>query len=295
MALSNANTYSFSRTDTGSFEASLFVLNSANCSDSISKRLYVAPMPEFVVAGPRKSCLNDSVTFTINGSSNNAYQWTVDQIQLSTGLQLKYFAKKIGFHDFEVKAISPFNCVNIKTLSQFFKVNDLPQVKFKDSLSFADPQLLLTFTDISNIPVQSRNWYFSNGLTGSNKTESFLLNDSSHILAKLVITDSNACTSEKSQLFYYKSNFYIPNIFSPNNDGKNDVFKIYGLFNYQSFKMKIFNRWGEMIFYSENPQVGWNGFYKDQLVMPGDYFYQIEIQNVNSTPSFENGTVLLIR
>ena len=73
-------------------------------------------------------------------------------------------------------------------------------------------------------------------------------------------------------------NFYeIPNVFTPNNDGKNDILraKTSGLVERVDFK--LFNRSGLLIFRTDVPRLNWNGTYKGDIVKPGVYFYQCDV------------------
>ena len=69
---------------------------------------------------------------------------------------------------------------------------------------------------------------------------------------------------------------FVPNAFSPNNDGKNDVFKIHGL-NIYHVKMEIYNRWGEKIFSESGNHVGWDGKFQNQEVPEGVYIVVTEV------------------
>ena len=68
---------------------------------------------------------------------------------------------------------------------------------------------------------------------------------------------------------------YIPNSFTPNGDGKNDLFKVVSLYEFSEFKLTIFNRWGDMVFESEDINKGWDGTYKGKFVTYGVYVYQL--------------------
>lgn len=73
-------------------------------------------------------------------------------------------------------------------------------------------------------------------------------------------------------------NYYeIPNVFTPNNDGKNDILfaRTTGLVEKVEFKM--FNRTGIQVYSTEDPRINWNGTYKGKLVGPGVYFYQCDV------------------
>ncbi|GIV34939.1 MAG: hypothetical protein KatS3mg031_2474 [Chitinophagales bacterium] len=94
--------------------------------------------------------------------------------------------------------------------------------------------------------------------------------------------------------------FYVPNAFSPNGDNHNDVFRV-ELTDYASFRLLIFDRWGEKLFESRDPSVGWDGTYHGELMMPGVYVYYLDIkfiERVNIPPSYlqhRKGSLTLIR
>lgn len=69
--------------------------------------------------------------------------------------------------------------------------------------------------------------------------------------------------------------FFMPNAFTPDNDGVNDTFGMTGQ-NVKDFKMQIFNRWGEVLFESNNPNDRWDGTYQGDKVQEGVYVYTVE-------------------
>lgn len=90
------------------------------------------------------------------------------------------------------------------------------------------------------------------------------------------------------------SRVYIPNAFTPNGDGLNDVFKIMG-YNITLNAFEIFNRLGERVFATNNMQQGWDGRYKGST-LPGNYVYLVSyIECDGVTRKFVKGNVLLIR
>ncbi|MEA1885612.1 MAG: gliding motility-associated C-terminal domain-containing protein [Bacteroidota bacterium] len=73
-------------------------------------------------------------------------------------------------------------------------------------------------------------------------------------------------------------NFYeIPNVFTPNNDGKNDILRAKTTGLVEKVDFKLFNRGGMMIFRTEVPRLNWTGTYKGAVVKPGVYFYQCDV------------------
>ncbi|NUM32883.1 MAG: gliding motility-associated C-terminal domain-containing protein [Bacteroidetes bacterium] len=71
-------------------------------------------------------------------------------------------------------------------------------------------------------------------------------------------------------------NCFLPNSFSPNNDGLNDTYKI-ECENLIEFEIRIFNRWGEQIFYTKNPNEEWDGTFKDTKCPLGLYLTTIKV------------------
>ncbi|HEY8658044.1 MAG TPA: gliding motility-associated C-terminal domain-containing protein [Hanamia sp.] len=87
---------------------------------------------------------------------------------------------------------------------------------------------------------------------------------------------------------------FIPNAFTPNGDGINDVFSIIPLDNYKINKFFIYNRWGILIFKTEDAHMGWDGKLHGEPLPAGAYVYYIEMQN-NKRKVSKKGTVLLLR
>ncbi|MDT8400419.1 MAG: gliding motility-associated C-terminal domain-containing protein [Bacteroidales bacterium] len=72
--------------------------------------------------------------------------------------------------------------------------------------------------------------------------------------------------------------FYeIPNVFTPNNDGKNDILRAKTTGLVEKVDFKLFNRGGMLIFQTDEPRLNWNGTYKGAIVKPGVYFYQCDV------------------
>ncbi|MCF8391421.1 MAG: gliding motility-associated C-terminal domain-containing protein [Bacteroidales bacterium] len=73
--------------------------------------------------------------------------------------------------------------------------------------------------------------------------------------------------------------YAIPNVFSPNNDGFNDVLRPYEYQDVEKIDLSIFNRWGQVVFETENPEIDWNGKHQktNELVSPGVYYYICDV------------------
>lgn len=87
---------------------------------------------------------------------------------------------------------------------------------------------------------------------------------------------------------------FVPNVFTPNGDGKNDVLKVFG--NYiGSVDFKIFNQWGQLIFSTTDASVGWDGKHKGQLQPVGVYSYTLKLTRQDGTTVSKKGAINLIQ
>lgn len=90
-------------------------------------------------------------------------------------------------------------------------------------------------------------------------------------------------------------NLYAPTAFSPDDDGVNDLFFIRGG-GISEFYLEVFNRWGELIFVSNDPDIGWDGTYEGVESPMGGYVYQVTGRSMDGTESVQlQGTLALVR
>jgi gliding motility-associated-like protein len=81
------------------------------------------------------------------------------------------------------------------------------------------------------------------------------------------------------------SHYALPNVFSPNNDGVNDIYRPSRISYVERVDMKIFNRWGILVYETEDPDINWDGKVKDtdKLVSPGVYYYICDVYEYRLT------------
>jgi len=102
---------------------------------------------------------------------------------------------------------------------------------------------------------------------------------------ELIITDENGCTATDATTVTVNKPrpIYIPNAFSPNGDGENDIFMIYSDKEVEEIiSFRVYNRWGALVFADEffapnDPAHGWNGYFKNEKMNPGVFVYVAEV------------------
>jgi gliding motility-associated-like protein len=222
-----------------------------------------------------------SIEWAHNNQSLDETQMQIDQ--LSNGMYsatvidangcLKYF-------EMEVSEIPPAN-INV-LVSPTPYCSDTP----------------LTFSVASDKEIVQWNWTFDRYKTSAMAVPTVdFLEEGSHV-AELSVVDEHLCPAEVTFEFDLQLDLtlYIPNTFTPNNDGINDVFGVEGL-GIDKFEMKIYDRWGTVIFESHNLEDKWTGNYKegDYYVQSGSYLYVVTVSGTCTESKEVMGNVLLIR
>ncbi|OWY22940.1 hypothetical protein C7N43_23115, partial [Sphingobacteriales bacterium UPWRP_1] len=87
----------------------------------------------------------------------------------------------------------------------------------------------------------------------------------------------------------------VPNAFSPNNDGENDVFNVFSSQLLNSFTLYIYNRWGNLVFETNNPAEGWDGTYNGKEQEIGVYVYAIKYSFADGFEQYKKGNITLVR
>jgi gliding motility-associated-like protein len=122
-------------------------------------------------------------------------------------------------------------------------------------------------------------------------------------LYSLTVTDANGCSDSATVLVRVdkQRNVFIPTAFTPNGDGLNDGFHVYGGDGVARVsKMMVFDRWGEQVFEASDivpndPTLGWDGTFKGKMMNPAVFIYYIEVEFVDGTILDYKGEITLIR
>lgn len=123
------------------------------------------------------------------------------------------------------------------------------------------------------------------------------LNSSANSVTVTGITNSAAWTLNAGEFVpFICGELEVPNAFSPNNDGRSDLFYLHGWENcVSSFSFVVFDRWGEKVFETEDTAKGWDGTYKGQPMNPAVFVYYIKALTLTGEKLNKKGNISLIR
>jgi len=153
----------------------------------------------------------------------------------------------------------------------------------------------IEFTDLSQYAV-SWLWDLGDGATTITQSPVHYYNEIGEYKIKLTVTNIAGCVDQYEQVVVINP-FYIPNAFTPNADGINDYFFDAGyVLDVNSYKINIFNRWGQRVYEGDNYNNFWNGYDKSGNKSPeGVYVYTIAVTTKGGKEHKFQGTVTLVR
>ena len=122
-------------------------------------------------------------------------------------------------------------------------------------------------------------------------------------LYTVMVTDGDGCTATDSVLVRVLKNrpLFVPNAFSPNRDGSNDGFTVFGGPGVREIlDLKVFNRWGGMVFDAQRfapnePALGWDGTFRGELAQIGVYAFYAEVLFIDGVTILVEGDLQLTR
>jgi len=191
-----------------------------------------------------------------------------------------------------------------------YTVADVCGLSKTDSiLVFLPPPVIASFGWLEDFNVQlgvrmsnfSQNavhyfWDFGDGDTSTAVSPKHRYSKPGTYTIRLYASDVYGCTDQAQLTLEVKQEFnlYIPDAFSPNGDNLNETFQIQGG-GIKEFNILIFNRWGELVFESNDIEKSWDGTYKGQVVPSGIYYFVVNLKLPDNRLHQENGSINLFR
>ncbi|HXC04188.1 MAG TPA: PKD domain-containing protein, partial [Bacteroidia bacterium] len=162
----------------------------------------------------------------------------------------------------------------------------------------------ISFTDLSTPVAAGNSWYWSFGdvthSTSVKQNPQFTYSDSGKYTAMLILTDIHGCKDSAIQtvIILPEMEFYVPNAFTPNGDGINDVFMPKGTdIDPNDYEMDIFDRWGDLIFQTNDLMTGWDGRANGgpNISQIDVYVWRISVRGPDKARHIYTGSVSLIK
>ncbi|MEW6468911.1 MAG: PKD domain-containing protein [Bacteroidota bacterium] len=268
------------------------VIVSDNCgtpSDSATVTVTVNPLPVVTFTGTDTTgCVPLTVTFTNNTSGSAACSWNFgDGATSSSCGPVTHTYTTPGTYTVFLQVTDNNGCVASSTHTNMVAVYGQPVSCFTFG---PQPTTILdgtiSFTDCST---GGTNWTWSFGdlanSTSYQQNPQFTYNDTGSFTVQQVVCNSNGCCDSSMQTVVIGPDFtlYVPNAFTPDGDGNNDTFFPKGEgFDINSYRLWIFDRWGNLLFFNDNWNKHWDGKVEGgsgEIVQEDVYVWKIEIND----------------
>ena len=276
------------QTTTGIYNDTIINGASNGCDSIIITTLTVTPLADATITPQSAVCSGDpSFGFT---SAQSGGTWS--GIGITDGVLGIFSPTVAGVGSHQIIYEITGNCGDADTIN--ITVNASPifsVVSIDDNCEQAEGSI--TLANISGIPPFIYNWDL--GLTTSGNTANNLEVGSYSV----TVMDSTGCSSTFTTTINdfgldCDYHIYLPNVFSPNGDGENDVLFVRGK-GIESVSLKIYNRWGNKVFESNNLEQGWDGTFKGKEQGSAVFVYYISATFVNGSTIEDKGNVSIVR
>ena len=258
-------------------------------------------MVELIATPPCPNDTDGTISIENLSGATAPYNFTLDSVEVGT---TTLFSDLAGGQTYSVVIQDAIGCTTERSVF----MEDLPDL----ILELGEDQIVelgetVQLSPFYNFAPTDFNWQVSTPLdsclefSDCDKLD-FLPTTSEEVILQLLI--GNGCSVSDSITIQVVDvrKVYVPNIFSPNADGVNDVFTIFANTNNVILveELKVFSRWGALVFQNNNflPndfQLGWNGIYKNDVVPLGVYFYTATVRFVDGKVLRYSGDVTVVK
>ena len=295
----------------GLYPVELLIVSSFGCKDSLTKITVVSPNPILNFAandtlGCEPLCISFINSSEILSGNNIKWVWNIGDGSPLTNSQSfvhcynndSVFAP--NFFTVTLTVTSDSGCVSTLSKNNYITVYPKPNASFTvlpETTLITDP--VISISDLS-VGTDFWNWNFGDGSASSSVFNPLphTYPDTGAYTITLIASTQYNCVDTAYQTIIVEPDyvFYIPNAFTPDGDGINDSFAGKAIFIF-AYEMSIFDRWGNLIFYTDDIDKPWDGKanHGEEIAQADVYVYIVKIVDFNKRKRNYNGIVTLVR
>ena len=291
----------------GLFPVTLRIVDNNQCDWTMTKEVDYRPAPRTIILEPDAAfgCAPYEKAF-VNRSrpidDSYTFDWDFGDGTGSAERDPTHVYEE-GVYDVSLRITSPVGCEVDSVFRQLVDVRGAPVADF--SFSPEQPtfsQRTVTVTDRSDGAANQRFFVydFAGNLISAYPRDGFSvrLRELDSVLVTQYVTHPSGCIDSLSRVLRLgtENDVVVPNAFSPNGDGLNDVFLPVGnFFRVTEYRLRIWNQWGERIFVSTDPTQGWDGRIRGSDSPGGGYLWDLSYVDFNGNQRVSKGGVVLLR
>jgi len=289
----------------GAYTVTLVVTDSAGCTATRTRDLTVHPLPVADFSGPLTGCSPVTSTFVNNAPLPGVTcLWEFgDGTSSSDCSGPTHTYTTVGCYDVTLTVTSPAGCSARRTEPSLICVRGTPVADFS-----IDPGRVPENRPSVNLINRSRGavryfWTFSADSTWNSTDVEPTVDVRSLAPGRynicLLASNDLGCPDRTCRVLTVYTDFlvHVPNAFTPEGDGHNEIFiPILSDYNVDEYEFMVFNRWGELIFQTGNPYLGWNGRYRGVMSQTDVYVWKLRVRSMDAGEAKELiGHVTLLR
>jgi gliding motility-associated-like protein len=245
------------------------------CVVSDTAEITAMPTPDIDLGGDRDICRDQTIMLDATYGTGSSYLWHTGDTTAT------YEATEPG--EYSVEVTSEYGCIGSGSVVLSYYPDPTVHLGHDTTVCEETPLLLSAFQTNADSLV------WSDGSIGSTLEIKYG--------GEYIVTGINKCGTDEDTILIKQifCDIWMPNAFTPNGDGVNDVFRILGnIGRMQGVALSIFNRWGERIFFTEDKYKGWDGKVNGNEAMLGTYVYMLQY-SLDGKPYLQKGNFHLIR
>lgn len=285
--------------DTGTYTIRLTITDPQACNpvDTVSKTItFNIKFVEAGLGGPPVICEKTNAVFNNTSVNGATYLWSFGDGSTSTLTNPSHVYDTAGTYKVKLIAYNPNTCNRIDSVETTVRVETTPVASFRHEPIIPVTNEPITFKNQS-LRATAYVWDFGDN-TGSNletpepkyyrRTGTYRV--CLQALNAIGCSDT-VCRSVDADVYPLAD---LPKAFSPNGDGKNDILYVRGS-GIEVLDLKLYNRWGQVVFETTDVNIGWDGKYKGKEQPMEAYGYVMNVTFIDGTTFFKKGNVTLLR
>lgn len=264
--------------------------------------IHVYPQPpNSFLADTIAGCVPLTVQFIeYSPDEGQGYVWDFgDQSNLSLDKSPTHTYTQSGVFDVTLTVTSIYGCKTVNVQDNFITVYPVPNAAFTyypEIVTQIKPEI--NFTNLSQYASWYM-WFFGTGDSSSQISPTYLFPQPGNYTVTLIAVSDRNCKDTATAVvsILEQPSFYAPTAFSPDNDGTNDFWHVFATgLDEKGFSLMVFDRWGELIFESDDINQEWDGRAKDHRIVPvGTYTWLCVYLDHFGNKHEVAGTVTIIR
>jgi len=275
------------------FEVKLYIEDIAHvCHDSIIKTITVKPSPDINLINDSVICYGDTVLLYPSGNHQSTISWV--PLELNNEPDLWNITLTPTQETLYKATVNLNGCENSDSV--LIKIQNNYNVNWSQDTTIIIGQSAEMYAipdQIGIVPI----WTPDTGLSCNNCFNP-IASPLETTIYTFTVSDTMGCYSVSQNIIITVDEKYsvnLPSSFTPNNDGANDIVYVRGWGIQELLEFKIFNRWGESIFYTSDINQGWDGTYRGSVQNIDSYVYYVKVKMYSGQEIEKRGTITLLK